>query len=296
MKALLIDNWTITKAIGNFSIDRVSTELKRIMGFMVLWDEVYYLDNEYASWWKECVRMESELSFLNNLKPLKPDDVYDNDINKEFEKYKDKYNFTVARGAIEYLLYADTNGMQYAPVDERADFIEKSQIVDMDFSRNEIIKYIDSELLAYYKRSAEKIKKANIDLGFETIYGLIESKKKTDTSYEKKITSLKNSMLIKSFRSWIDDFENTIKSGKELNIDDYYTKLARIIKEQETVKIQGTIGLVPFEKPSLKLLLRYPLKGLTPGFLFPSYLYKRGIKNSKEIVFHKNDVSTLFNK
>ena len=239
IKSLLIDNWTIEKAMANYREGDLN-EIKRIMCFMVLWDDVYYMDNPATLHWKE--RVDDNLS-------------------------------------------AENNNIHYVPVDERAVFIEKHGIRDILFSRNEIIDSVNRDIMEYYKNSAEIIHNANLELGLESLYIMINNEKNKTSDFSDKIIALKNKPMVKQFRKWADGFESDIKKGKILVVDKYLEELKEIQNMEKDVRVTGELFPIPTLKIELQPGLRDMMRGLSPQFLFPCYLYRKGIENAREIIF-----------
>ncbi len=284
MKSLLIDNWTIMKAIANIDTNYSSPEIKRIICFLVLWDEVYYLDNEHSSWWRDRIVNCEELAFLNELKPLKVSEnmsainqVYDEVLCKEETSI-------VAKGALEYLKIANDNDSHYVPVDERARFIEKYELKNTTFTRNEVLDVIDKEMLDYFKYSAEKIKAADMHLCLDSLYLMIRNTNSRDIV--KSINHFKEKRMVKGFRNWIDRFENEIKAGKQLMIDEYLNELEEIQNMDPLEKLFGQMDISSVINLKLPLFpIVNGIKKINPKFVFPCYLYKKGISLAKDIVF-----------
>ena len=287
MNSILIDNWTIEKAISNSKTQEIkSAELKRIMCFMILWDNVYYLDNGYSSWWQDCVDQDEELYVLLKMKQLPINDEYKSTVQQVYEqRFMNTEIPTIAQGAIEYLVNAELNNVHYAPVDERAAFIQKHNLIEDLFTRNDIIESIDSELLKYYEESSEKIRAADISLVTEALLSLIDGDSTKDIS--ERIERLKRKPMIRRFRNWADRFETEIKEGKFLLIDDYLKELKDI--EHMTIDAEVKSSTENSWFPMITFELQIPLlkmiKAWQPQFMFPSYMYKRGKDNAKNIVF-----------
>lgn len=285
MKSLLIDNWTVEKAIANTRENTYSPEIKRLICFMVLWDDVYYLENESANWWKERIENREDLRFLFKLKPLAVNTGVENEADLIYnQEFKNKKTAIIAKGAIEYIINATKHGIHYAPVDERASFIEKEKLRDDTFTRNEIVGSVEKEMLAYFRRSAEKINSANIHLGMDSLFSLIKRKNHYDIS--KDIEAYKKSPRLLLFKRWVDGFENNIIKGKDLQIDEYLNELHAIKNSNPLKDATDNVDISAMIKVTLPL--SFIIKGaklLSPRFLFPCYLYRKGIKHATEIVF-----------
>lgn len=297
MNSILIDNWTIEKAISG-AVENRNVELKRIMCFMLLWDDVYYLDNGYSSWWKECLDHNNEgLEFLRKLKPLPINTEYKTIVQDTYEKQYKKVEIpTIAKGALEYLVNAELNNICYAPVDERAAFIQNYKLTNNEFSRNDILKAIDAELLEYYNESAEKIRKADISLVTEAIISMIEGDSSKDVS--ERIEKLKRKPMIRRFRKWVDSFETDVNEGKLLLVDEYLKELKDIEHMSIDTELKPSTENIWF--PMITLELHIPilkvLKTWRPQFMFPSFIYKKGKNNAKNIIFSKQSVIECISK
>ena len=131
MKNLIIDNWSIeniTKSmIDNPIVYNHNTELYDFIESILLWDNIYYIKNEYSVFWENV----ADQTGLANI--ISPQDIGEEEYIIEAKKYQylnkysSKFVDVISQGAIEYLMLCNYCGYDYLPCAKRAYFIEQNK-------------------------------------------------------------------------------------------------------------------------------------------------------------------------
>lgn len=122
MNSIMIDNWTLDSIAYDYrhcSNGEISDEYARFLSAVILWDEIYYPDNE-KSYWKGCNdMMDSILKPIfdkTHLFEMQSEDLY-------CEYYEGNERKLIAKEAIRYLLISDFYNCDYLPSKQRQEFL-----------------------------------------------------------------------------------------------------------------------------------------------------------------------------
>lgn len=214
MSTVLIDNWNLVDANlvkdikGNYIPNDAYSDL---LSALVLWDNVYYLDEGFSTiGWLYDKRGIKEL-----LKPL----YINMEVRKNFENcsdliycnnYKNKYTKTVAQRAIYYSEISKAFQMNYLPVDRRADFLNKNMNIMDLWTRNEIIKEEEKEILSkmnHFNNSDSSY------IQFPLLTNLIIKNSKSSDNFLETALYIKNTKEVKQFRKYMDKIDEEINRG-----------------------------------------------------------------------------------
>ena len=114
MKSVMIDNWVI-EDIATLGKNMIySSGFHKIIEAIILWDKVYYPNNEKSTFWKILTQEQKVEEYLI---PCSEDKKIENVANQIYsEKYKKEYSKNIAMRAIEYDILADSIGCDYFQV------------------------------------------------------------------------------------------------------------------------------------------------------------------------------------
>lgn len=216
MGAVLIDNWNLFNAdiVKNIKgIDIPNDAYSDILSALVLWDEVYYLDEGTSTFgWLYSKKGES---IRNVLKPL-----YINwDIRTVFEEsanliysrnYEEEYTKVVAKRAIYYSEICKAFQIDYFPFYQRATFLSKTTTITDLWTRNEIIRAEEKEILSRIEgfNSSE-----NSNIVFPILTNLIIKNSNNSENYFETALSIKRTKEVKNFRKYMDKIDQEINKG-----------------------------------------------------------------------------------
>lgn len=292
MRSALIDNWTIERIIDNFSNNKnmISKEVETLMIAMVLWEDVYYFDNGYSSWWRYIVDNMEEYSFLKQLKPTDktPDSTFLKEAKGDYLRfYSQQYTSVVAQGALEYLYFANEKKLSYIPWGNRATFIQENDLYrhfNIFYNRIDAIERVDVEILRYYEELNQMLTKTRMIFHPNCLLDYISKSADSVTDMFKNVNELKKLKMVKDFRKWVTDLEDDIKEGRTIKIMQYKKDLESIEKTYQQMSIDVSLGIpagiginlsVPFEKIN------------QPNLVFPIFLYGEAIGASSNYLYKR---------
>lgn len=210
MGEVLIDNWNLSKMklIERNNKYVPNKAYSNLLSAIVLWDNIYYLD-ENSSIFGGLI--ESKL--LSLLKPLH----MEQDVKKVFEKsskreyknnYSYKYNNVIAERALYYHEISKVFNLDYYPEDRRADFL--NQVIGKFelWSRNEIIKEEEKEIL---RRIQEFNLGSDSIIPIPLLSNLII--KNSDQNFTETALDIKNTKEVVRFRKYMDRVDKEINMG-----------------------------------------------------------------------------------
>lgn len=296
MRSALIDNWTIERIIDNFSnnTNMISKEVETLMIAMVLWEDVYYFDNGYSSWWRYIVDNMEEYSFLKQLKSADAtcDSTFLKDAKGDYLRlYSQQYTSVVAQGALEYLYFANEKKLSYMPLGNRATFIQENDLYrhfNIFYNRIDAIERVDVEILRYYEELNQILTKTKMVFHPNCLLDYISKSADSVTDMFKNVNELRNLKMVKDFRRWVSDLEDDIKEGRTIKIMQYKRDLESIEKTYQQMSFDVSLGIpagiginlsVPFEKIN------------QPNLVFPFFLYGEAIGASSNCL-HKKKLRT----
>ena len=227
MSEVLIDNWNLYNAdvIKNHRGDEIPNEAySDLLSALVLWDDVYYLDNlngldngiSVFKW-----KYEKKGNYFKEIiKPL----CLDLNIKTKFEdaartiyndNYEQKYSKVIAQRAIFYGEICRACQIDYFPFKKRSDFIyENMDIIDY-WTRNELIKVEEKEILSRIREFNNSYYSA---ISFPILAKLIVKNSNSSTEYIKTALEIKATNEVIQFRKYMDKIDRDINKGdvKEL--------------------------------------------------------------------------------
>ncbi len=266
MGSVLIDNWNLSNAnlaeIYNHTMPNKACS--DLLSALVLWDDVYYLDDGFLTYgWINGLKGEKLLSVL---KPL----YLEEEIKKQFEKssniiYKQKfmcqYKEVVAKRALFYHEISKAFGIDYYPIEQRANFLDQSMNSLELWSRNVILNNEEKEILRRIQEF-DKEKEAFIKLPILT--NLIM--KNSDGDFLNTALEIKNTREVKNFRKYMNKIDQEINAGNYSEAKCILKNIPYIIDDIEKMDRNATI----FVDVKIKLTPMI-LGAITGAFLTNTY-------------------------
>lgn len=237
MGEVLIDNWNLTKA--NLSEKKLPNQaFSDLLSAIVLWDEVYYLDDGFATFgWlgtSEGQKLKSVLKPLklaDNIKQAfinSADIIYEREVNNEQKRI-------VAQRALLYHEISKAYGYNYFPIKERAEFLRgfKPDV----WNRDKVLKKEEREIL---KRIDEFDSGKESFIQFPILASLIV--KNADGNLIDTALDIKGAKEVKRFREYMDKIDKAVNEGNYCEARYVLSLIPDIVNEIE--KMDRTLRVV----------------------------------------------------
>lgn len=277
MAKILIDNWSIQKAaisINNTYEMREDPDEAYIdlIEAIILWDDIYYIENEFSVFWKNILW---RFGFAHYLKPLSKEEISDCDTIVQNHLNAINENLGILeRGAIEYYLLSNLLQMNYLPSSERTSYLIKNNYFNEFIIRNDIIKMLDKSILDYYSEINEELGVERIKFERPLLFDYVANNTYDSRFYINTALQIKKAKEVINFRRWMDNFESVVNSGNIYELKRQILLVHEIVNEVTKL-------------PNSKILGEVQL-GLSPSISFPFNIHKN---NDKKI--HTNFLRTL---
>ena len=236
MTSIIVDNWTLQRAADGLDSlangQETTPEYVRLMEAFVLWDKVYYFENEYSEYWKKKINGYGYYDILHTLDEL-CSDVERYKIITEHAKY---LSFLIpdmiGRGAVEYQSLANEFGLNYLPSEERAAYLFEQESAYRIINRQDILKYYNHEIVEYYEEINKKIDNKKLRFSFPILYRYMNHDTKRPVSV-KEIIQLKQNVDVKNFCRNMDYMEAEVNSGNIEEFNRYLNEIPKIISSMK---------------------------------------------------------------
>lgn len=221
MKSVMIDNWVI-EDIATLGKNMIySSRFHKIIEAIILWDKVYYPNNEKSTFWKILTQEQKVEEYLI---PCSEDKKIENVANQIYsEKYKKEYSKNIAMRAIEYDILADSIGCDYLPCKERCEFFIDTDYYKYDniigtisntrVDKSEIMRYVDKTTQHKLKEFNGSVGKESIEIKVPLLSHYVIGNKPIDKTYFEYAKQLKKDFRIKSFSTYFENVEKEWEYG-----------------------------------------------------------------------------------
>lgn len=247
MKNVLIDNWSLEEIVIDLKNEKNLLKNKafhNILEAMVLWDNVYFPNNEYAGFWNY---ISYEIDLKKYLMEHHDNNEFYSSSKLLYEKYcKDNYTENLACGAIRYSLIAENLGYDYLPCEKRAQFIQESKIHSIiceekgryvNNQTNNVISRIDFcepvnyEVKSYFKEFNKYYGKSIFELKLPVLTNYIVNSKPRELTYFEYAKSLKNSLSVKRFLKYLNNIETEISKGNFVPCNRFKNDVQELVED-----------------------------------------------------------------
>lgn len=217
MQGILLDNWSIENIITcSTESDKInySKEYMDLLEAIVLWDDLYYPENSYSSWWKY---IAEDHSINKIIQPLHYDeDEFNDEIDKKLKGIGGTRDFTdnVVNGAVRYMLLSNKNGLNYFPCNKRCLFLEQSKLYDnlKNINRFDIMRTFDREIVKYYKELNNFFGKNIFVFEFPVLVNYIIQNTPSNMSYIDYAIKLREDKRVVAYREYLNEIEVAINN------------------------------------------------------------------------------------
>ena len=233
MDGILLDNWSLEDLIEGYSYES-NKAYYNLLETIVLWDKLYYPENEYSLWWKH---ISQDNSIKKVLIPF-PDN------NSEFQdeavdifnnlKDSDKYSRIVGIGGIRYSLLSNNSGLDYFPCIKRSEFlscINRKQFYSEMMNRFKLTYALDNEVKKYYAELSEFLGTNEIQFEVPLLADYIIQNTPSSMSHIEFAIQLREEKGIKSYRRYLHKIEEAFNNGNWNKIFIYKDATKEIVHE-----------------------------------------------------------------
>lgn len=232
MNGILLDNWTLQ----DLYTEKIKTDLEeynKLLEAIVLWDDIYYPNNTYSTWWKY-ISMNHEFNKL--LKPF-PDDekIFKEESEKFFYSIKAKSDFTeaVGVGSIRYAILSNKNGLDYFPCSKRSAFLSQDEIkkiIPNMISRYDLMETFDKEVIRYYKELNSFLGNDVIKFDVPVVVDFIHENTPSNKDYIDYAMELRREKNVIKYREYLSEIEQAINNAQWNKISEFKCATEELVK------------------------------------------------------------------
>ena len=242
MSDILVDNWTMQTAATN-SVDVFAFRAEpdpdyiRLIEAIVLWDNLYYVENEFTAYWKELLHKFDYDEFIRPITELKDQNIQLYTGHAKELAILDGSD-VVRSGALEYCALADQLCMNYLPAGKRMEYLEKNQMPSNTVDRRDIMAVFDRNVLEYYDEINKKIGSNRLRFDLPILFSYIQDHANNATLIE---TAMKTKEIndVRNFREYLNQVEIDFKQGDIQALDKCLDAIPKLVSSmKKTLKIQ----------------------------------------------------------
>ena len=260
MNTIMVDNWVVQEVIYNSFNTQMSEEYAKYLSAIVLWDKIYYADNEYSHAWNY---LPSTIrSVLNPIQDR--DNLFEDEARKLYCDRYSLYPEIVAKRAIRYMLFSNYCGCNYFPCAKRAHFLKENNpygIVN-EISRFDYIKTLDEEINEYFYKMFEKLGRYDFRIKRPVLVDFIIQNTKDAESYIDSALRIKEEKSVVQYRKYLSDIEAAVERKEWNLLKDMIAYSEDIVKNTVCLDCKniGTIDVTIAPVPSISYSKNIELK------------------------------------
>lgn len=230
MSDIIIDNWTLQRAAVSISntYEHLSTpneEYVRLVEAIILWDNVYFLNNEFSGFWKDILW---RFGYQNYLTPFLGGAL--DDENYEENPLNITNNDIIQEGAIKYSNFCNKHRVAYLPSRERAEYLKRCNFIEAYINRKDVMNFLDKTLIDYYTSLNKRFGVNKIRFSFPVLFDFVAANT-TDDFFLKTALEIRAEKEVVQFRRWLSDFEQNLQRGNLLELGKLLTYLPGLIND-----------------------------------------------------------------
>lgn len=310
MGKVIIDNWNLTNAkITIKNEEEIPNDIyMEILSTLVLWDEIYYLDEGLSTFGWLDSNVGRKMKPL--LKPLviesKKKDIFEKSADLQYQKKYREYKKIIAQRAIYYHEISKVYGLNYFPVNDRANFLKEHVNSRELWSRRELLDIEEKEIL-------ERVYNFNLSqssfIPFPLLHSLIIKNTNSSDNYIETTLQIKQSKEVVTFRKYMDEIDMQLNKGNDSELKyvlkmipeivDDIQKMDRKLKLTTELKLKVSPGVISMATLALLSAIYSQNELLSMGLLCSTIGQALSdsnfeISKSFENIYHPKKIQTNF--
>lgn len=274
MSGVLMDNWILQDALFDTELNDAFYNL---LEAIVLWDDVYYPDNEYSQYWKYISKDSSLQEAITSCEDNS--ESYQEKAESIFRLLNGNDDNSITQiGAIRYMILSSKNKLNYLPCKKRSEYISQlnfSNKFHEKINRLDLNGIFDKQVLEYYNDLNDFLGKNILEFNMPLLADFIIQNTPNNSSYIKYALQLKKNKKIDYYRKYLQNIEDSFNNGnwRELLRFKMTTQelVNDIVKEME-LSVSTSVSICAM--PSLNFSLDIPVKN--KRFIQLSFLRELG--------------------
>lgn len=242
MSAVLLDNWTLYDISypSGITFEGQMDNLENLLMSILLWDEVYYWNNEMTSLWENGsrIRMMFEQYEQSSLQEsclqgiTLPQDV-------EYMVKQVPDNDGVAGGAKRYQIIAEVFGFDYLPKKERYEYLKNQGYYNRENAvwPKIVLGTVKDSVQKYYGDLAKMLRGIKLEFDFPLLIDYIRYQARvTDhadvtSNYVSVALQIKGTEALQNMRTWIDDLRKCLDSRNLIGAEHMMKDVGDIVSQ-----------------------------------------------------------------
>lgn len=257
MNSVMMDNWMVGNVlcdINNVKDNTVKKSYQQFLSAIVLWDEIYYPENEMSPYIN---RVDETIASI--LKPINDKEhLFNNEANAMYKEYfEGECSEIIIQGAMRYLLLSDFYGCDYLPCEARQKVLENADFIELNkkISRSNSLNYLDAAIDEYYRELFEKMGATNFVVRSPILTDYIVQTTPDGMSYVDRALHLKYEGPVEKYRKYLSDMEKAFEESDYTLLNEMKNYSEKLVKDIQKIDGQNigeiNYSLVPMCSVSL---------------------------------------------
>lgn len=258
MSKILIDNWNLGDIVSemiDITDSRISENYMELLTSIILWDNVYYPENDMSKWWNQV-----DLGLKNYIFPIKDEGKFSKEAEAIYNKYfSERESSVVATGSIRYSMLSNSLGMGYFPSNKRSvflskmgDFISRPLLMKLPIiNRIDSLSIIDGVVMEKYRDITKYLPDFKIDFSYPLLVDYVVYNCDDQSSYLSVASQIKNEKSVVRYRKYMDEFEDALEEGNWSRLHHFTNDVNEIVEEilkiteKRSISVTGSISIMP---------------------------------------------------
>lgn len=229
MNSVMVDNWVMQEIIYELYDleEEISDTFSQFLSSIILWDDIYYPDNEMSKFWNN---IPSNLNTI--IHPINDEyHFFENESTKLYQQKYSAYSDVIAKGAIRYFLLSNHLNHDYFPSLERQTFLKQNNPYGIikNLTRLDFLNPLNNAITQQYEEMFMHFDNLNFHIERPILTDFILQNKPYNMSCIDYALHLKYEGPIVKYRNYLSDLETA------LNNNDYRYLIELIQYSQEIV-------------------------------------------------------------